>query len=203
MASNVTPSTAAIQYTGSNGAAIDAAVSPFIDFVLVSESGGVLQWTSNGNPNSATVGDWILYNVNGVNWLSSTLFQKEWMCTALCSELATTDTAVAALDVRVDDLESGVATLSASVAGAFVRAMGVAPVPSLLASGTATVAVQLQPAMPDSSYSAFASKFAGISLTDLNITSVTVVDADTVDVGVENVGLLTLTGATVMVHAID
>ncbi len=80
--------------------------------------------------------------------------------------------------------------------------MGVAPVPLLLASGTANINVTLQPAMADDTYNAYAHKFAGVSLTDLDITSVTVVDEDTVTVGVENVGLVTLTGASVLVHAV-
>jgi len=62
--------------------------------------------------------------------------------------------------------------------------------------------VTLQPAMADDTYTAYAHKFAGISLTDLQINSVTVVDEDTVTVAVENVGLATIAGASVAVHAI-
>jgi hypothetical protein len=56
--------------------------------------------------------------------------------------------------------------------------------------------------MADDTYTAYAHKFAGISLTDLQINSVTVVDEDTVTVAVENVGLATIAGASVAVHAI-
>jgi hypothetical protein len=194
---NVVPSNFAIQYTGSNGTAIDAAVSPYIDFVIVSESSGQLTWNSNGGANVVTsTGEWILWNVNNAFMLSNALYVKEWMCTALCSELTSTNNAVGELDDSVN-------TLSTNLTGAFVRSMGVAPVPTLILNGTATVAVQLQPAMPDSGYAAYASKFAGVSVTDLQINSVTVVDADTVNVAVENVGLATITGASVLVHAID
>lgn len=201
---NVTHASRAIQYTGSNGAEVDAAVSVLADFAIVSESGGDLVWNVNGGSNRTTAtGEWIVYVSGDVTSMSDTMFLKERMCVALCSELAATDAAVAALDVRVDDLEGGVSTLSTIVDDAFVRSMGVAAVPTLLLGGTATVPVQLQPAMSGTSYSAYASKFAGVSLTDLQINSVTVVDTDTVNVAVENVGLGTITGASVMVHAID
>ena len=74
--------------------------------------------------------------------------------------------------------------------------------PSLAPSATADVDVTLQPAMPDVSYAAYAVKFAGVSVTGLAINSVTVVDEQTVTVAVENTGGLTLSGATVMVHAV-
>lgn len=194
----------AIQYDGSNGAAIDAAISPYADFAVVSDTGGVLTWNLNGGANNTVAtGEWLIYSLDNVGSMSNTQFLRERMCLPLCSDLTATDAAVAALDARVDDLEAGVSTLSTIVDDAFIRSMGVAAVPTLLLGGTATVPVQLQPAMSGTSYSAYASKFAGVSLTDLQINSVTVVDTDTVNVTVENVGLGTITGASVMVHAID
>lgn len=214
---NVTMYTGAIQYTGSNGTTIDATISPFIDFVFISESGGVLNWSTNGNNFSTATNEWILYNTSTVFTIPNSLFVKEWMCNALCGELATTNSDVDAVEADVTTLQSDVgdlqsdvntlsttiSALSASISGAFVRSMGVAPVPTLILGASTTVAVQIQPAMPDSSYSAYAGKFAGVSLTDLQINSVTVVDTDTVNVAVENVGLGTITGASVIVHAID
>lgn len=172
----------AMQYTGSNSADLDAAASTVFDFSIVSEGGGVLTFTNNGNNYNMNTGEWLVYNTSGFAVLPNSIYTSEWDCVALCAELN---------------------ALGTSTSGVFVRSMGVAPVPTLLLGGTATVAVQLQPAMPDATYSAYAAKFAGVSLTDLQINSVTVIDADTVDVAVENVGVGTITGASVMVHAID
>lgn len=180
--SNVTPLWRAIQYTGSNGNDVDAAISPFIDFVIVSETGGVLSFTTNSSPYTADTGNWLVYSVSSIGVLGNSQLPNEWNCVSVCSDLD---------------------ALSTSVSGAFVRSIGVAPVPTLLLSGSANVSVQLQPAMPDSNYTAYASKFAGVSLTDLQINSVTVVDADTVTVAVQNVGLGTIIGASIMVHAIE
>lgn len=169
----------AVQYDGTNSGDI-IALDEF-DFNNASESGGVWSFQSPPDSTSYTIntGDWILYAQNQVMLkCSNSEFTLQYTCNALCP-----------------DVEALAAVPS-------VRSIGVAPVPLLLASGTANVNVALSPAMPDDSYTAYAAKFAGISLTDLNITSVTVVDEDTVTVGVENVGLVTLTGATVLVHAV-
>lgn len=198
---DITPNVArAIQYTGSNSADIDAQVP---GLSITSEVGGVLSFTVNSVNFTANTNDWVAWNVTQAYSLNPTQYATEWGCFTNCSVFSTQSTTVDGLESDVGDLQADVTALQGAMAGAFVRSVGVAPVPLLLASGTATVAVQLQPAMPDSGYSAYASKFAGVSLTDLQINSVTVVDTDTVNVAVENVGLVTLTGATVMVHAID
>jgi hypothetical protein len=176
----------AIQYTGSNSGDITSQL-PGVSFV--SEVSNVLTVEFNGNPIVLKVTDWIAQNsVYTIN-LTNNQYLNEWGCVVLCSEM----------DAIAETL-SQVQTQSALGA---VRAIGIAPVPTLAASGTANINVQLRPAMPDASYSAYASTFAGISLTDLVINSVTVVDMDTVIVAVENTGLDSLAGATVMVHAVD
>lgn len=172
-----------IQYTGSNSADI-LAQAPSIEFV--SEEGSVLTLDNLGRTLILSVNTWIIWKPGIVDTLSPTQFSTEWGCAALCDDLATV----------ASDLDT-------AVTEQFIRAMGIAQVPSLLASGTANVNVQLQPAMPNASYSAYASLFAGISITGLQVNSVTVVDADTVTVQVENTGLITLAGASVMVHAIS
>jgi len=189
---SIAPVTYSIRYTGSNSADINIQVP---NISIVSEVNGVLTLDVNGNHLPVPTGDWILFNGNGVSALPDFLYVKEWVCNATCSEIA----GLPALVDDVSDLGSDVSAL----AGVFVRAVGVAPVPSLLASATANVNVQLQPAMPDASYAAYATLFAGIGIGALQVNSITVVDVDTVTVVVENTGLLTLAGANVMVHAID
>lgn len=176
---NIVLKNKAVQYTGSNSADIAALIT---NTVTVSEVGGV--WTVESPSGSSTwtvnTNDWVCYSQNMiVQVCSPTVLDFFWDCNASCTDV------------------SGFAT------GVSVKSVGVAPVPTLLLGGSATVAVQLSPAMPDASYTARAYKFAGVSITDLNITSVTVVDADTVNVGVQNTGLLTLTGASVLVTATD
>lgn len=171
--------TRAIQYTGSNSADIDSQV-PGVS--ITSEVGGVL--TLNSGAIVLNTGDWILFNSFQTFGLPNTLYHNEWGCVALCDELQEV----------ADDLS----TLSAVPA---VRSIGVAPVPTLIASASTTVSVTLNPAMSGSGYSAVATLFAGINIAALTINSVTVVDADTVDVVVQNTGLVSLSGSNVMVVA--
>lgn len=79
---------------------------------------------------------------------------------------------------------------------------GYALTPTIIASGSQVVAVQISPVQPSSAYQARA-VLAGASnlLTNLNITSVAVADSDTVNVTVANSGLLSLAGATIIVTA--
>lgn len=179
---NVVGTLIAVRYDGTNSGDITA-LDPGFSFNNDTESGGVWAFQSPPDSTSFTVntGDWILFAQNQVFYrLSNSDFTNQYSCNTLCEELE-------------EALEG---------TGVQVRALGVAPVPTLLLSGSTTVAVTLQPAMPDTSYTPYASKFAGISLTDLQINSVTVVDEDTVNVAVENVGLVTIAGASVLVHAV-
>lgn len=176
---NVVTSLSAVQYDGTNSGDI-IALDAF-DFNNATENAGV--WSFQSPPDATSyiinTGDWILFAQNMVMLKNSNSeFLMQYSCNSLCSD--------------VEALEGSIS----------VSSMGVAPVPPLLASGTANVNVTLQPAMADNTYTAYAFKFAGVSLTDLDITSVTVVDEDTVTVSVENVGLVTLTGASVLVHAV-
>lgn len=185
----------AVQYDGSNSADIDDA----FPVNTISEAGGV--WTFESPPSGPTyvvnTNDWIVFLQNMVyGTFSPGAFDLFFSCNAVCEDLDSA--AVEELSEALDELEETVEALNTSPA---VRSVGIAPVPLLLLGASTTVAVQLSPSMPDSSYTARAFKFAGVSLTDLNITSVTVVDADTVNVGVQNTGLVTLTGTSVLVTA--
>lgn len=83
-------------------------------------------------------------------------------------------------------------------------ALGVSSVPSLLGSASTTVQVTISPARPDTDY-AVASTLLGTAslLASLTITNTVIVSGSRVDVTVQNTGLLTLTGASVLVAAVD
>lgn len=165
----------AVQYTGTNSADIDGLIT---QFDITSEVGGVLNFDSAGSSFSANTNDWIVYFQGMVfNTFSPSAFNTFYSCNALC-----------------DDVTGGLQVLS----------VGVAETPLLLAGASAVVAVTLVPAMPDSSFNAYAQLFGAANiLASLSITGVSVVDADTVNVTVQNTGLLTLGGAHVIVNAQD
>lgn len=82
-------------------------------------------------------------------------------------------------------------------------AVGYAVTPSLGVGASATVAVDMVPALPDSGYNVGVALAGSAQLLGaLAILSATVVDADTVNVVIQNNGLLTLSGATVLVTAL-
>lgn len=183
----------AIQYTGSNSADIDSQV-PGVS--ITSETGGILTLDFGGNPLVLNTNDWIYFNAFQTFAQPNSQHNSEWNCVTVCADAET-------FAEELGDVADSLSLLSTAVTGAFVRAMGMAPVPTLLLGQDTTVNVQLQPAMPDSGYSAYAVTFGGVDLESLSITSVSVVDTDTVAVAVDNVGLNTISGVTVAVHAID
>lgn len=167
----------AVQYTGTNSGDI-IALGVFA-YNNSSVTSGV--WTFQSPPDSSTYvvnpNDWIVFLQNAVEGhFNPSDFAVFYQCNALCTDIITPT--------------------------ASVRAIGVAAVPTLLLSGTANVDVTIRPTMPNTSFTPYAAKFAGISLTDLQINSVTVVNTSTIRVAVQNVGLVTLTGASVMAHAV-
>jgi hypothetical protein len=83
-----------------------------------------------------------------------------------------------------------------------VKALGVTTVPTLLAATSTVVPVTLRPSLPDMCFIPYASMLASVSLQDLRINGVAIISEDTVHVDVSNVGLLTLSGASIMVHAV-
>lgn len=175
-----------IQYDGTNSSEMNDEVG----MTIISEADGVLvaQIPADGQQYTINTGYYIIYFENAVIEIdgSDFEFERRWRCTPTC-------------DV-VEEVASLVQEVTTSP---FVRAMGIAPVPTLPLGQDVTVAVQIQPAMPDSGYTAYAAVFGGINVGDLSITSVSVVDTDTVNVAVDNGGLGTVSGVTLMVHAID
>lgn len=191
----------AVAYDGTNSGDIDA----LFPLTTISEAGGV--WTFESPPAGPTyvvnTNDWIVFYQGYVFGIfSPTAFDMFFRCNAECDDIQANDIqalqeAVETLETQVSDLESDVENLG----GESVRSVGVAPVPSLLLLTSANVDVQLSPAMPDTSFTARAYKFAGVSLSDLVINSVTIIDQDTVRVNVGNTGALTITGASLLVTA--
>lgn len=166
-----------IQYTGSNSAEMNAEVP----LTVISESGGTLICqcpVGDSREWEIHTGDYVVYYESAIAEVDITTyeFERRWRCTQTC-----------------DEVTAAVATP--------VRSIGVAPVPTLIASANTTVSVPLDPPMPDAGYSAVAKLFAGVNIADLEIVSVTVIDADTVDVEVENTGLVSLSGSNVLVIA--
>lgn len=102
---------------------------------------------------------------------------------------------LAALSDTVTALEGSLDSMPAGVAAAGARTFA-----AIIASQSANIDVPLIPAMPDTNFTAEALVFGGVNIVDLNITAVTVIDADTVRVTVQNVGLVSL-GGSVLVTA--
>lgn len=205
---HVTPLPAeSMQYTGSNSADFPQQVP---DVTITSEVGNVLTLDHLGTPIVLHLNHWIVWNTFQMQALNVNQYTTEWGCFAPCEVVETVST----LEVETSTLESDLATAMADIAalqatvaglsiGTPVRSVGVAPVGALLLNASTTIPVTLTPAMPDTSYTPHARLFAGISITGLQINSVTVVSTSVVDVVVQSVGVATLAGANVMVSVND
>lgn len=173
----------AIQYTGSNSGALNTAIT---DFAVDSEAAGVLTFTSSGNQLVANTGDWVTFwqgYANGVYTNAQFLFY-------FVENAVGTD--VLALQATI-----------AGVGSAALRSAGVASAGTLLLNTPANVAVQLIPAMADTSYTPYAYLFGtGVNLGQVTVNSVTITDADTVTVQVQTT-LLSLPGVNILVVAKD
>lgn len=168
----VTQYAESLQYNGSNGTFI---CGTWANVNLVSDTGSVLVY-EDGNTDQFTVnnGEWLIKVLpfgEPTNILTNTQYEARY--TKLHEEQV------------------------------FALATGYALTPSITGSGgTANVAVELDTTMSGTSYQA-KSVLAGTStlLADLEITSVSITDTDTVTVTVRNNGLVSLSGATVIVTA--
>lgn len=173
----------AIQYTGANSGEIDSVIT---DLTIDSEAAGVLTVTSSGNQYVANTGDWITFwqgYANGV--YTNGQFGFFFIENAVGSDIDTVQAALSA------------------VGSAAVRSAGVASVGTLLLNTPVNVAVQLIPAMADSSYTPYAYIFGtGVNLGQITINSTTVTDSDTVTVQVQT-SVLSLPGVHVLVVAKD
>lgn len=178
----------AVQYDGTNSAEIESLIT---NLDILSEVGGVL--TVESPPGSSVfvinTGDWVRYTQGMIISVHSTsAFDNFFIRNAVYDE-------VVALQEAVEELETGT--------DAGVRSVGVREAP-LLIVGNNTVAVDIIPAMPDSSYTPQAQLIAAAGpLGSLSITNIAVVDANTVNVTVANSGLISLSGVRVLVVVKD
>lgn len=180
----------AIQYNGSNSAEIDSAIT---DFSIDSEAAGALTFTSGGNQMVANTTDWVIF------WqgVASVVLTNANLNTFYVVHPVEDD--LVAIQDQIDTLSGSIDDLGEEA----VRSVGVASAGTLLLGVPQNVAVQIIPAMPDSSYTANAYIFGtGVNLSQVNINSITVTDADTVTVNVST-GLASLPGVHILVVAKD
>lgn len=186
----------AVVYDGTNSADIEALVT-HLDTIAVTS--GVWTFYSPSDPAmwTANPGDLVLFNQGYVfDVINPATFDFLWKCAAICDDIPDVSELTGVIEGMQEDL-----TGLEDAVGAAVLSVGAASVGTVLALATVVVAVPLITAMPSGSYTATAGLFGGLNLGPLNITAVTVVDADTVNVTVQNTGLLSLGGAHIIVTA--
>lgn len=175
---HVVPYKESIQYDGTNGTYI---INTFFNnsVTLVSDTGTALTWADFDNQqHTVPLNGWTLRN-NGGNESPPVMSNADYLTTWV----------EVPLPFSVPDV---------------TLAMGYALTPTILASASANVAVDLDTTMSGTSYEASAVLAGSASLlADLAITAVTITDNNTVTVTVQNNGLVSLSGATVIVTAAE
>lgn len=186
----VAESRRAIQYNGSNSAEIDSVIS---DFSIDSEVGGLLTATSGGNQFFINTTDWVVFWQGVVSvCLTNANLNTFYIVHPVEGDLVAIQDQIDTLSGSIDDLGEEA-----------VRSVGVASAGTLLLGFPQNVAVEMIPAMPDSSYTANAYVFGtGVNLSQVTINSVTVTDADTVTVNVST-SVASLPGVHILVVAKD
>lgn len=165
----------AIQYDGSNDAEVIAAAEAF--FTLVNTGVNFVSGAVVANEVVITTDQYVMTAIAVGSWLIRDR-----------TEVYTTTDAYQNINYDVTP----------------VVALGIAAVPTLAGSAQATVHVTINPPMPNDNYNAAAVLSGGVGLlSKLSIVSVTVVNESTVDVVVDNTGLLQLSGASVIVNAVS
>lgn len=190
----------AVQYDGTNAAEVASIFDA--NYAQVSATGSQLDFTYNGTPRTAFTTDWV--RTNQGFWFGTFTNAEFTSQQIVLADGSGTQTQIDALDSRLDTLEgqtldARLDVLEAAPDAELVSA-GIRETPTLLLGQSANIAVDIIPAMPDSSYTASAQLFASASaLGSLSITGVSVTDADTVTVTVQNSGLVNLSGVHVLV----
>lgn len=182
-----------IQYTGANSVAIDAAIT---DLTVDSEAAGVLTVTSSGAQFVVNTGDWINYwqgQINGV--YTNTQFNFYFIPNVGPGDYSTLSGQVATNTSDISTINSTLGTVNTQA----LRSAGVASAGTLLLGVAQNVAVQLIPAMPNTSYTAQAYIFGtGINVSNVTINSVTKTSGSVVTVNVST-GLASLPGVQILV----
>lgn len=190
---NIVDRYVAVQYNGSNKAEVAAIIA---DYSFVSEGGGTLEFTTGGSNRTVNSTEWVRAvggNYSGV--FADSFFAQYYSRYATYGDISgfAGGGDLADLTERVEELES-------SPSG--VQAAGIALAPTLLLGASATVPVNLSQAMPDTSYTPHAQLIASTTaLGSLSVTGISVVDTDTVNVTVQNSGLVNLSGVQILVTA--
>lgn len=168
-----------IQYTGANSAEIDSAIT---DLTIDSEVGGVLTVTSSGTQFVVNTGDWINFWQGQINAVfTNSQFNFFYIENAIGADIST-------LTANLN-----------TVGGQALRSAGVASAGTLLLGFPQSVAVQLVPAMPNTSYTAQAYIFGtGVNLSQVTINSVTKTSASVVTVNVST-SIASLPGVHILV----
>lgn len=165
------------QYDGTNGAYIVSCIS---GATLLTEGDGTLVFAYNDYNVFVYTTNWVVFlNAQLFQVMSNAEYYEYWVEYPLLAQVTALENATS------------------------VTSLGNASVPTLLSNTQTTVSVNMSPALANVNYNV-ASVIIGSAdlLTDLQILSTTIVDVDTVDVVVRNNGLLSLSGATVLVNAI-
>lgn len=193
---NIVDGVHAIQYTGSNSAEIDGLIT---DFDITSEVGGVLLFTSGGNPYVANTGDWVRYTQGFVLNTHTTaslnfLFERN----ALYSDLTAIQSSISTLQSAVTTLQTQVAALSANPG---LLSAGIFEVPALLLPSTVNVDVPLTVTLVATAGRTIQAKlFASAAvLATLSIGTPTFLSTSLVRVPVTSTGILAVSAARVLV----
>jgi hypothetical protein len=182
-----------IQYDGTNEAAVAAAVP---QYTFISEDANGLAFQSGFGSWFCPPGGWIVYSPRFLSVLS------QWNDTASFEEAYRVLPEQAALEALQADVETLQTQLTAVVTALASSIVGVGADSFNFGAGNSTVNVAIQPAQPDTSFTPLADLFGGLNLGALSITGVSVVDASTVAVTINNSGLLAL-GASLLVTVRD
>jgi hypothetical protein len=170
-----------MQYTGSNAADVMA----YIDTVFAPEictiAGNTITcFVGEMNPN-----DWFIHQFGSANYI-------------LGGNLVTLDSTPSIVSSNVFNPQ-----MLLDAPHAETISLGVGSVPTLLGSAQATINVTLKPAFADTNYVATAIVTGAVNLlASLSVVSTSIVNATTVSVVVRNTGLLSLSGASILVAAV-
>lgn len=196
---NICESRKAIQWTGSNAAEIDAAIT---DLTIDSNVGGVLTVTSSSTQFVLNTGDWATYWQGYINGIyTNAQFNFYFLANAITSDMTSMQTQVNTNTTAISSNSSAITALQAAMSTlgtAAVRSAGVQTAPTLLLGVAQNVDVTLLPAMPNTSYTPYSFAFGGVNLSGLTINSTTVINASTVRVNLQT-SLVSLAGVHVMV----
>lgn len=171
-----------LQYDGTNEAEFAAEIP---QYTLVSADSSAIQFQSGAGTWFCPTGGWVVWSPRfeavQSQWNDTAAYEQAYVAVA-------SSASIAELAEQVDELVTAVQDSMQSAGAATFN----------FAVGNTTVQVPILPAMPDASYSPAAVLFGGLALGNLTVTAVAPNDADTVDVTVNNSGLLAL-GASVLV----